>query len=107
MGSKAVVTLVPFARAALSHTVQTQWAMPLGELNMKKLSTLLMILSLTAISFALASTASTAKSQRNTEDAVTASVQSFSQAQTVVGERYDAASSQMIGMTDAHADACA
>jgi 3-methyladenine DNA glycosylase Tag len=79
----------------------------LGELNMKKVSTLLTILSLTAISFALTATTSTAKSQRNAEDSVTASVQSSLQAQTVVGERYDATFSQVIGMTDDHADACA
>jgi len=74
---------------------------------MKKLCTLLTILSLAAISFAFAATTSTPKSQPNTADAVTVSVQSPSQVQTVVGERFDAVSSQIIGMTDAHADACA
>jgi hypothetical protein len=74
---------------------------------MKKLCTLLTILSLAAISFAFAATTSTPKSQPNTGNAVTVSVQSTSQAQTVVGERYDVASSQMTRMPDAHADACA
>jgi hypothetical protein len=71
---------------------------------MKQLSTLLAILSLAAISFAFATTTSTAKSQRNTGDAVTASAQSSLQAQTVTSERYEVSSS---GWTDAHADACA
>jgi hypothetical protein len=74
---------------------------------MKQLSRLLTILFLAAISFAFATTTSTAKSEPNTGAAVTASAQSSLQAQTVVGERYDAESSHMIGMTDAHADACA
>jgi|ERR1039458_1838821 hypothetical protein len=73
---------------------------------MKKLGTLLTILSLAAISFAFTATTSTAKSQRSTGDEVTASVQSSLPAQTVVSERYDAASFQIIGMTDGHADAC-
>jgi hypothetical protein len=71
---------------------------------MKKLSTLLTMLSLAAISFALATTANTAKG--NTPDTATVNVLSSSQTQTVVSERYDGASFQVIGMMDAHADAC-
>lgn len=73
---------------------------------MKPLSTLLTILSLAAISFAFAANTSIEKSPRNTGDAVTASAQASLPAQSVVSERYDAVSSQTVGFTDAHADAC-
>lgn len=71
---------------------------------MKQFSTLLTILSLAAISFAFATTTSTAKSQPNAGDAVTAGAQSSSQTQPVTAERYEVSASWM---TDAHADACA
>src|SRR5271166_3227327 len=98
--------LYPCACTSLSIESKHSGPHPLGELSMKKLSTLLTILSLTAISFAFAATTTGTKSQRSSGDSVTVSVQSPSQAQTVVSERYEAASSQMVGMTDAHADAC-
>jgi len=74
---------------------------------MKKLSTLFTILSLTVVSLAFATTANTAKG--NTADTATVSVQSSlqaQQAQPVVSEGYEAASSRVLGITDAHADAC-
>ena len=71
---------------------------------MKKLSTFLTILSLTVVSVAFATTANTAKG--NSADTATVSVQSSFRAQPMVSERYKAASSQVLGMTDAHADAC-
>lgn len=74
---------------------------------LKQLGTLLTILSLAAISFALTTTTSTATSQRNTGDAVTASAQISLQAQTFTSERYEVSSSQTLGWRDAHADACA
>ena len=67
---------------------------------MKKMNTLLAILSLAAVSLAFAVTNSPAK------DAAKAGVQASEQTQTVVTERLDAGSPQAIASPDAHADAC-